>query len=509
MKATQLIANEVAKVLSENDLYQSYSTRWRYLLESYLGGDEYRESGHLVRYATETDAEYTARLASTPLDNHCQSVVSIYSGFLFREPPYRDLGTVANSPVIEDFLKDCDYEGRTLDHFMKDLSAWVSVFGHAWMMITKPNTGAITQADEQATGARPYLSMMTPLVVIDWEWERLPSGQYILAYFKYIEDINGDIYTVKEWTADTVKTSVVDSTKKTFIEQPVIEDNSLGKIPAVICYNKRSSVRGIGVSDIKDIADQQRFIYNAKSEVDQSIRLNTHPSLVKTPNTQAGIGAGSIIHMDESMDPALKPYLLEFNGASIESIYQSIAQAESMIDKLANTGAIRATEATRMSGVAMETEFQMLNARLSDKANAIELAEESMWQLWAEYQNTVWDGVVSYPDSFNIRDAHTDLEFYLNTMTANVPSETLKKSIYRQIADLVVDDSETLVQINSEIDGMATGAITVPDQEEPEMEEQDEGFEVHIMMDPESGEMVIAKTPEEHEELAAQGWVHI
>ncbi len=519
MKATQLIANEVSKVLSENDLYQSYHVRWRYLLESYLGGDEYRENAHLIRYANETDGEYNARLSATPLDNHCQSVVSIYSSFLFREPPYRELGSIANSPVIDDFLKDCDHEGRTINHFMKDLSIWVSVFGHAWMMITKPNTGAITQADEIAQGARPYLSMMTPLVVIDWEWERKPSGKYELSYFKYIEDINGDVYTVKEWTQDLVKTTVVDSVKKTFVGDALVETNGLGTIPAIICYNKRSSVRGIGISDIKDIADQQRFIYNAKSEAQQSIMLNTHPSLVKTPNTVAGIGAGSIIHMDESMDPALKPYLLEFNGASIASIYQSIDQAESMIDKLANTGAIRATESRTMSGVAMETEFQMLNARLSDKANSIELAEETMWQLWAKYMNLTWDGVVNYPDSFNIRDGQTDLEFYLTTMTANVPSETFKKEIYRYIADLAVDDSETLTIINEEIQNSSMGMITVPEmpeEEMPEMEEEDEemedeeeGFEVHIMMDPTSSEMVIAKTPAEHEELAAQGWVHI
>lgn len=523
MKSTQLISNEVAKVLSENDLYQSYKDTWRYLQESYLGGDEYRESGHLTRYQTETDSEYQARLASTPLDNHCNSIVSVYSSFLFRESPYRDLGSIKNNAAIEDFMRDCDYEGRSLDHFMKDLSVWVSVFGHAWMIVSKPNVGATTLADEIAMGNRPYLAMLTPLTVIDWEWTRKPTGQYVLSYFKYIEDVNGDVYTVKEWTQDLVKTTVVDSVKQTFVESPLIETNELGMIPAVICYNKRSGVRGIGVSDIKDIADQQRFIYNSKSEVDQSIRLNSHPSLVKTANTLAGIGAGSIIQVEESLDPGLKPYLLEFNGASIDSIYKGIAQAESMIDKLANTGAIRATESRSMSGVAMETEFQMLNARLSDKANSVELAEEQMWKIWTKYMNANWDGVVDYPNSFNIRDAQTDLEFYLNSITANIPSITLKKQTYRQIADLVVSDSEILTQINKEIDTMQTEtfdmtqedpnqmapAMEETDQEDQGTEQEDEGFEIHIMIDPETADMQIVKTMEEHQALADKGWVHI
>lgn len=503
-QATELIANEVAKVLSENETYNSYKLRWRYLLESYLGGDEYRHAGHLVRYATETDLEYQARLKSTPLDNHCQSVISVYTSFLFKEIPYRDLGTIENSVFFSEFMRDCDFEGRTLDHFMKDLSIWASVFGHAWMMVIKPNVGANTQADEFMIGARPYLTMLTPLVVIDWEWERLPTGKYELAYFKYIEDINGDVYTVKEWTQDTVKTSVVDSTKSTFVESPVVEDNSLGFIPAVLCYNKRSSVRGVGISDIKDIADQQRFIYNAKSEAEQSIRLNTHPSLVKTTNTQAGIGAGSVIHMDDGMDPALKPYLLEFAGASIDSIYRSIEQAESMIDKLANTGAIRSTEANRMSGVAQEQEFQMLNARLSDKSHSIELAEEQMWQMWCVYQGIDWNGTIKYPMSFNIRDSKYDLEMIMNAAALMIPSNKLKAEMFKQVADLIVEDETQLIEIRKEIDAMPTGEITVP-----EMELSDSQFEPHIMVDPATGEMTIAKTEQEHLELAEMGWQHV
>ena len=451
-QATELIANEVAKVLSENDTYNSYKDRWRYLLESYIGGDEYRNAGHLIRYATESAAEYQSRLRSTPLDNHCQSVVSVYTSFLFKDTPYRKLDAIESNVFFNDFMRDCDFEGRTLDHFMKDLSIWASVFGHAWMMVIKPNVGAAPQADEFMVGARPYLTQLTPLVVIDWEWERLQTGKYELAYFKYIEDINGDVYTVKEWTQDTVKTSVVDSVKRTFVQAITIEENSLGFIPAVICYNKRSSVRGIGVSDIKDIADQQRFIYNAKSEAQQSIMLNTHPSLVKTANTLAGIGAGSIIQMDESMDPALKPYLLEFNGASIESIYKSIDQAETMIDKIANTGAIRSTESVRMSGVAQEQEFQMLNAKLSDKSHSIELAEEQMWQMWSVYQNVDYTGTIVYPNSFNIRDSKHDLEMIMNAATLMIPSDKFKKEMAKQVVDLIVEDEAQVKAIRDEID---------------------------------------------------------
>jgi hypothetical protein len=183
----------------------------------------------------------------------------------------------------------------------------------------------------------------------------------------------------------------------------------------------------VGVSDITDIADQQRFIYNATSEVEASIRLNTHPSLVKTNETVAGIGAGSIIQMETNLDPGLKPYLLEFTGASIGSIYQSIQHAIDSIDKMANTGAVRATESRTLSGIAMETEFQLLGAKLSEKADNLELAEEQMWKIWADYMGYTWDGSIDYPGSFNIRDTSMEINQLQQAKSAATDAVVLRK----------------------------------------------------------------------------------
>ena len=77
---------------------------------------------------------------------------------------------------------------------------------------------------------------------------------------------------------------------------------------------------------------------------------------------------------------------------------------------MANTGSVRATESKMMSGVSREVEFQLLNARLSEQADNIELAEEQLWQIYAAYQGTTWDGEINYPDSFAIRDTQNDLD---------------------------------------------------------------------------------------------------
>ena len=83
-----------------------------------------------------------------------------------------------------------------------------------------------------------------------------PAGNYELTYFKYLEDSNGNVRTVKEWTRELIKTTSVDVKDSKILEE-YVEVNGLGKIPAIIAYSQRSPVRGIGVSDINDISGHE------------------------------------------------------------------------------------------------------------------------------------------------------------------------------------------------------------------------------------------------------------
>ena len=473
----QLISNAYNLATSANETYNRYRDRWNYLLESYMGGEDYRLGNHLTRYSLETDLEYGARLRATPLDNHCKSVIQVYTSFLFRSAVERDFGNLTMDPVLEDFMYDADYDGRSFDSFMKEVSTWSSVFGHTFVMVAKPNIGANNRGEELAAGVRPYLSILTPLIVTDWSWARSANGKYTLDRFKYVEDINGNVTVIKEWTNQTITTYIVDDDNKN-VQEEIVEPNGLGMIPVIVCYNQRSPVRGLGLSDITDIADHQKKIFNELSEVEQSIRLNGHPALVKTPSVEAVGGAGAIVSMPEDLDPQLKPYLLDVS-TDINQIYMSIQASVDAIDKMANIGAVRGTEARRMSGVAQEQEFQMLNARLSEKADNLELAEEQIWKLYAMYQGTVWNGYIDYPDSFNVKDDMGEIA------KLKIAKETATDAmVFRKI------DQRILEWMG----------------EEEEMPESVE-FEIHNMIDPVSGNITVVTTPQQHLDLVAQGYL--
>lgn len=490
MAELQTFQNAYLQATSGNTTYSRNQLRWKFLLDSFTGGQAYREGAYLQRYALESNTEYAARLNNTPLDNQCRSLISLYTSFLFRQNPERNFGVLEDNSQIENILEDADLDGRSMNAFMKDCAQWAAVFGHVWICVAKPDVGAVTLADEQAMGARPYLSLYNPLAVTDWRWARQPNGGYQLEYIKYVEEVNGTETVIKEWSYDTITTYSLDTQQERVLDMTQ-EINGLGYLPFVCAYAERSPVRGLGNSLVDDIADQQRMIYNELAEVYDSIRLDTHPSLVATAGTNAqGAAAGQVITMEENLDPNLKPYVLNFEGGQISAIYDSINNRRKMIDSMGNVGSVRATETTKMSGIAIETEFQLLNARLSSIADNLELAEEQIWQIVYDYMGYEWDGEIDYPGNFALHNTDNELD-QMSKIRALSTRPEIQTEIDKRLAEML--DIETLEE---EL------GVEVEEGEAPA------DFVAHYMVNA-AGEQMWIETPVEHEQALINGYLEV
>ena len=441
-------------IVEAHDAYKHYLNRWQFLGDSYTGGYEYFLGRYLEPYHYESRDDYEKRLRQIGLDNHVKSIVGIYNSFLFRKDVKRDLGNLENAPGINAFMKDADLDGRSFDSFIREMSALSMVYGNVWVIIDKPSIQVGTRAEELEQDIRPYVSMFTPDNVLDWEYSRQANGLYTLSYLKVKEEIVENKQYIREYTPEEVNVYLVDGNAKTG-GLVSTTPNMLGRIPAVPVYAQRSPIRGVGVSAIGDIADIQRELYEMGSEVEQIIRLTNHPSLVKTADTEASAGAGAIIQMPQNLEPNLKPYLLQPNGASIDSVLNAIRQKIDGIDRMASLGGIRSIESRRLSGIGLQTEFQMLNSKLADFAMNLEHAEEKIWRCWAMYQGTSFDGEIFYPRSFSIQDKANDVAMLKMAKEANIGdvriNEELDKKIYETITEGFYEDlpnNQTPVQKN-------------------------------------------------------------
>ncbi len=453
--------------------YKENVSLWEYYIRSYNGGYDYTVGQYLSRYNLEQDNEFNQRLANTPCDNHCKNIIQIYSSFLFRVRPSRDFGEMADEPSLNAFLKDSDLEGNNFNSVMKQAQNYASIYGHCFLILDKPSIQTNTRAEELDQDIRPYISIVTPENCLDWNFKRDINGKYYLDYLKVREEVDRDGGTyVRIWYPDRIETVYIteEKTEPTLIDTA---DNLIGKIPAVILYNAKSHKRGIGQSDLTDIADLQKSIYNEYSEIEQLIRLTNHPSLVKTPGVNASAGAGAVIEMPEETEPNLKPYLLQPSGQNLNAIMDSITNKVNAINRIAHTGAVRTTKQAVSSGIALQTEFELLNARLSEKADNLQIAEEQLFRIYAMFQDVTFDGEINYPDSFNIRDYAYDLQYFSMAKAMNLQSPTFNKEVDKEIARAVLDDDEKLNQAFDEIDSQAeVGQFTEEEVQQETVEEE-------------------------------------
>lgn len=440
-------------ITSTHPDYLANENNWEFYLRSYLGGDDYRGGNYLVRYLNESNEDYSRRVDLTPIDNHCSNVIHIYSSFLWKNSPTRNYNSLDGDPILEDMMRDTDLDGQSLDTFMKEAQIWSSVYGHCWIMVDKPKSNAGTKAEELEQAIRPYFNLYTPENVFDWKWERTESGRHKLVYLKLRESIvrinetDSKAY-FREWTEETVKLWEVHNEAAKVIEEM---DNPLGVIPAVYLPAARTVTRGIGKSDIADISLVQKAIYNELSEIEQLIRISNHPTLVKSFDTDATAGAGGVVNMPDELDGNLKPYMLQPSGANLQGVMDSIQKKTESINRMAHLGAVRGTDAVKASGIALQTEFQLLNAKLAEKADLLENAEEQLWRFVALWQNKMPDVDVYYPDSFDIRDYANELQFLQQARASGVNSPTFTRGVDKMIVDLILDDEE-LQKAYDEID---------------------------------------------------------
>lgn len=439
----------------KHKLYENNIDRWEYYYNSYFGGQDYQRSGYLRKYlAEENDGfnEYAKRLATTPLDNHCRSVIDTYTSFIWRETPQREFGSLANNPALELFLKDADLEGRSYDAVMREATTLANVYGHVLLMLDKPASEAATLAQELAEGIRPYLVVITPENIVDWEWERKSNGRYEITMLKLKEFEDEDVTVYRIWEREQVSVYEVDENAG---EMKLLEQypNQMGHIPATFLYGQRSYDRGIGISQIADIADVQKAIYNELSELEQVIRISNHPTLVMTEGVDASAGAGAVIVIEDTdIDPSLKPYMLQPSSQSIGSILQSIETKIGMIDRMANLSSMRSTSRATASGVSLKIERELLNVKLAQIADNLEICEEQLLSHFGHFYGVEYDGVIDYPDNFDMTDTYTELDFLLKASAAPVSSAQYKTEIAKQIARIVVEDEEQMDIIIREIE---------------------------------------------------------
>ena len=455
--------------------YDAFKDGWLFYRRSYLGGQFYRDGNYLLQHSFESNATYKRRKEISYYYNYCTPIIDIFISYLYRRGPERSYGALSPEPVpprrprtlFDSFWWNCDFEGSTLDQFIREAQKAASIYGRVSIIVDTPRVQASTQAEAIEQDLRPYLVLITPEMLLDWRYAREANGKPVLVFVKILEtedtDENGIAYKdYRIWTCN--KWELWRLRKNSSAPELIGSgDVPLGEIPLVNLYNKRMGMRMNGISDIQDIAHINKNIYYLCSDAKEIIENTAFPMLA-LPYQRGGsetreVGPKNILEFDPEQ-PNGKPFWFEPPHSSLTEIREWVQMDAQEIARIAMMGGLRNVETSTQpwSGASITAQNQQLHSVLVEKATNAEQAELDIFRLWAKWQGTTFDGNVVYPREFDVKDLALSLQNLINARGAGVASAAFERERQKAVAAVVLPGLDEAIRdsIKAEIDNSKT-----------------------------------------------------
>ena len=459
---------------SSHEAYNRYYNDWKLNANSYYGGVEYRDGRYLkaydIDYSTPSDvvntydidsggnqtAVYTStvnranspqeannggdqvasnfygeKLENVPVFPYVRLYASEYNAILFRNPPSRTLVDEVHLHIrdekINDFIKDVDGEGNSVNEFMSQVDTFSTVYGIVWVSCLKG-----------ADGPYPRWRMHSPLDVTNWKyrWNESNNLELTNIVIRVASESGYEVY--QHITKNTIETIFAPQDADSIAEFPemaefigsdtdddddlgyyrISQPNELGYVPVRPIYQSTKIQNGVGHTPIFDIAQIQRSIYGDMGEIYSAVSYGAHPVTVADSDTLSengyniGSEPGSVIRVANSLN-GQPNYVFEFVAPPLDSITELRELIDQKVDKMNQVAMIRSEDLIKASrsGAQIEQYDSKLEAFVRKKAVSLENAEYQLWRMWFD-----WEGdpmpeqfAISYNRHFNVKSLENEL----------------------------------------------------------------------------------------------------
>src|SRR3990167_4821092 len=309
----------------------------------------------------------------------------------------------ARQDVLDEFMRDVDLRGGTLDEFMARAAAIAATFGIAPIGVDlwTPLSAPVTRAAEVAAGNRPYLLMVSPLMLRRLTRDPLTGAVLGITFIERCEK-RGDemIVSAVEWPAATW--TRLDGRGVVMAEGV----NSFGFVPFVLAEY------GEGLSLVGQLADIAKELFNLDAAWATANAYVSDPTLVLTgvggtdreAEAKLATGVARAIQLPEGdakylqVDPSY--------AANYEKRRDVLMHDFRQAARLQSTLAIESR--APVSGLSRSFDFRETSKALAYLARRMEHAERSVLRIWAravmidDQQFTI-----TYPQDFGIDSLET------------------------------------------------------------------------------------------------------
>lgn len=403
---------------------QLNNQRFTFIANALNGTGGFSDGSYLIQYPRESAEKYTRRTELAWYRNFITSACHEFIGYLQKRAVSRSV----NNPLLQALVDDADWKGNSLDQFWSLFMLEAKARGLMLLLVDMPRTLPETQGEQIAQRAAPYLAMITPERVVNYQLDsnnlllmveigdtfKLPDG-------KVVNVVRG--WDVQGWW---VKKG------NDILEQGV---HNLGLCP-VLEFSESNNFGQPG--EFAQIADLSKRYYNLCSERDEILRAQTFSLLTyQVPPEQAhlfdqksiaeAIGTHNML-LHHGDTPA---FIAPPDGPA--TIYNGVIDGiETIIKRVAMTVE---QPAAQESGIALTIRFQQLNGALTSFARKMEDLERRVWWL-----ASLWLGLnelaeTSWAKDFSLADINQELaELSAMQMSGFTPAVIAEKQ--KQIINL-------------------------------------------------------------------------
>lgn len=448
---------------------------WKLYIAAYKGIEAIIKGNYIPQHEREEDDAYTRRIKDLYGYGYSKSVVNIYTFHLFKQPPEgRKLKDLESNDFWNMFFEDANMLGDSYDITMAMLAKYAAIQGHMGILVDKSPTVFANKAEQKDARVYPYMAAYHPPAILDWEFKKDKNNRPFLSFLKLLDDDGRyRIWTDTEWAVFDITDDEGQAKGGTEVIPPQEGQfgvNPLKVVPFIWYYNTKSDKQAIGESDLSEISRIDISLVKNTSQIEEVINYAAFPMMMRPmrnakPTVVAGteqedqVGSRAVIEFDPEFPESKPEWLTPKVKEAIDSILATMTFKIKEIYRGANIGGVAGQESATgvKSGIALRSEFQLLNAHLVTKALNLEKAENRVLEFWLRWENE-WEKLkdkVNFGRSkqFDVEDVAMDLENALTAQTlvmSNTFNAMIQKSSARQVLPSMSEtDQET---IETEID---------------------------------------------------------
>jgi hypothetical protein len=416
--------------------------------DALMGGTLYmRQLGetHMPRWPKEDRDAYKERLAVATLLPAYEETIKQDVGRVFAEPV--QLGETTPDS-IKAYAGNFDMAGNRLDVWSQEFFSLALQYGLSHALVDYPRVDGEqvkTKADEKATGARPYVTLVNPRQVIGWK-SQVVNGKVQLTELRIKEVVveDGDDFgQTKIEQIRYLRPGHVQLHRKTAGGQGEstwqVHDEwrtSRNDIPLVTLYTKRTGFM-CGTPPLLNMALLNIKHWQSQSEQDNILHVARVPILTVfglEEGQDLTIGSSTATKFTNRSEQGIE--YVEHTGAAIGAGKDSLTD---IVEQMRQAGAkLLRTDNTSTKSVDQTTEEKMQEqSPLYTMASSLEDALDNILQIMAEYLGQASGGNV---------DVRTELD---TAATVFSPPAVLAIQSLRQGGDIRrVDAIRSLQRLN-------------------------------------------------------------